>query len=145
MIAVIKAWGEQICRFPFLSLSQVLLLARVGTAALFGIHAVVRIINGSIPRFGEFMESVGFANGSAAVWTITFFELTASVMLMIGRMVGIATAILMAIAVGGIILIHRNFGWFVGEHGTGGMEYSFALILLLLVVAAADRKDAERL
>ena len=36
------------------------------------------------------------------------------------------------------ILIHANLGWFVGEHGVGGMEYSLCLIVALLVIAAAD-------
>ena len=38
----------------------------------------------------------------------------------------------------GIALIHRHNGWFVGEHGTGGSEYSVALLAMLLVIAAHD-------
>jgi putative oxidoreductase len=37
------------------------------------------------------------------------------------------------------VLIHRKFGWFVGEHGTGGSEYGAALIVMPIVVAAADK------
>jgi len=37
------------------------------------------------------------------------------------------------------VLIHSKFGWFVGEHGTGGSEYSVALLLLLFLVAVDDR------
>jgi len=33
---------------------------------------------------------------------------------------------------------HRHLRWFVGENGTGGSEYSVALILALRVIAAAD-------
>jgi putative oxidoreductase len=44
----------------------------------------------------------------------------------------------------GIALIHRHLGWFVGEHGTGGSEYSVSLLLALLVIAAADRSGADR-
>ena len=32
-----------------------------------------------------------------------------------------------------IWLIHRHNGWFVGEHGVGGSEYSVALLAMLLV------------
>lgn len=39
----------------------------------------------------------------------------------------------------GIGLIHWRNGWFVGEHGTGGSEYSVVLIGSLVVIAAADR------
>jgi putative oxidoreductase len=44
-----------------------------------------------------------------------------------------------AIVAGGIVLIHARLGWFVGEHGTGGSEYSVALLVLLLLIAAQDR------
>ena len=44
-----------------------------------------------------------------------------------------------AIAAGGIVLIHAKLGWFVGEHGVGGMEYSLCLIVALLAIAAADK------
>lgn len=127
-------------RFPFVSLATALALARIGTALLFGLHAVVRIANGSIAQFGGFMESVGFPNGVIAVWLITTAELLAAGLMVAGVAVRWAAAVLMAIAVGGIVLVHRHFGWFVGEHGTGGSEYSAALLLLLLVVAAADRR-----
>jgi putative oxidoreductase len=128
-------------RFPFLSLPAALAVARVGTALLFAIHALVRIANGSIVQFGAFMESAGFPQGAITVWLITGAELIAAA-LMIARVgVRFAAAVLMAIAIGGIVLIHRHFGWFVGEHGTGGSEYSVALLLLLLVVAAADRRE----
>lgn len=126
-------------RFPYLSLPAALAVARGGTALLFAIHAVVRIANGSILQFGAFMQSAGFPNGVATVWLITGAELTAAALMIAGIGVRWAAAVLMAIAVGGIGLIHRHLGWFVGEHGTGGSEFSVALLLLLLVIAAADR------
>lgn len=124
--------------FPYISLPVALVVARIGTALLFGIHAVVRIANGSIAQFGGFMESVGFANGVLAVWLITTTELLAAGLMVAGVGVRWAAVALMAVAVGGIVLIHRHHGWFVGEHGTGGSEFSVALLLLLLVIAAAD-------
>ncbi len=51
---------------------------------------------------------------------------------------------LLLIASVGIVLIHRHLGWFVGEHGTGGSEYSVALIFMLLVLAAGDRPAADK-
>ena len=127
-------------RFPFLSLPVALTVARVGTALLFAVYAVVRIANGSIVQFGAFMESTSFPNGVATVWLITAAELIAAVLMIVRVAARWAAAVLMAIAVGGIVLIHRHFGWFVGEHGTGGSEFSVALLMLLLVVAAADRR-----
>ena len=60
-------------------------------------------------------------------------------MIIVGVQVRWAATALFVIAATGIVLIHAGNGWWVGEHGTGGSEYSVALILMLLVVAAADR------
>lgn len=121
-----------------------LLVARVVTAGLFMAHAAVRIANGTIPQFGQFLEAQGFPAGETLVWAITVTELVAGVLMIIGRFVRPAAAALLAIAVGGIVLIHRHFGWFVGEHGTGGMEYSAALIILLLLIMADDQDRQRR-
>ena len=120
------------------------LIARVATAGLFMAHAVVRIANGTIPQFGRFMEAQGFPAGEAVVWAITVTELIAGVLLIIGRFVRPAAAALLAIAVGGIVLIHRRAGWFVGEHGSGGIEDSAALIILLLLIMADDQDRQRR-
>lgn len=126
-------------KYPFLSLSQSLLILRVFTAIFFMAHAIVRIMNGSIPQFGKFMTSLGFPNGEAVVWLITLYEIVAGTLLIFNRYVRLAASGLFLIAATGIILIHRHLGWFVGEHGTGGSEYSVALMVMLLVLAAADR------
>lgn len=125
-------------RFPFLRLRGAIILARISTALFFMAHAVARIVLGTIPQFGKFMEAVGFPNGVAIVWVITVSEILCGLLLIFGRFVRIAVIPLLSIAFGGIVLIHARIGWFVGEHGTGGSEYSVALIVLLLVVAAAD-------
>lgn len=125
-------------RYPFLSLPAALLVLRVGTAALFMAHAVTRIANGTIPRFAEYMANLGFPQSLAVVWLITAVELVAGALIIAGYYVRYSTLGLFAIAAGGIVLIHRHAGWFVGEHGSGGSEYSVCLMLALLVVAAAD-------
>lgn len=125
--------------WPFLKLSHALLLLRIVTPLLFMAHAGMRIANGSIPQFGKFMESVGFSPGVAWVWAITMAELIAGTAVLIGWKVRWAVIPLLAVAVGGIVLIHARIGWFVGEHGVGGSEYSVALIIMLLVLGAADR------
>lgn len=131
--------------YPFLSLAQALFVVRLGTALLFMAHAAVRIANGTIPQFGKFMTSVGFPAGEAVVWMITVVELVAGTLLIVNRHVRIAATALFAIAATGIVLIHRHLGWFVGEHGTGGSEYSVALMILLILIAAADRRTGAQL
>jgi len=126
-------------RIAPLSLRHALMMLRIVTALLFMAHAAVRIVHGTIPQFGAFMESVGFPQGEVLVWTITLAELVAGAAMIANRYVTQASATLIMIAATGILLIHRHFGWFVGEHGTGGSEYSVALMAALIVIIAADR------
>jgi len=113
-------------------------LLRIVTALLFMAHASMRFANGSIAQFGQFMESQGFPQGDMWVLAITGYELGAGSLLLLERGVRWAASGLAAIVAAGIWLIHRHNGWFVGEHGVGGSEYSVALLAMLLVVAAND-------
>ncbi|NCP64434.1 MAG: DoxX family protein [Paraglaciecola sp.] len=110
------------------------------TAVFFLAHAVVRIVNDTIPQFAEFMGNLGFPAPVIVVWLITLLEIVGGIALMVGRYTRPVVISFMAIVVGGIALIHWRFGWFVGEHGTGGSEYSVCLLLCLLVIAAADKE-----
>lgn len=110
---------------------------------LFAAHAFTRLATGTIPQFGLFMESVGLPFGIAWVWAITLAEIVAAMLLIANRFVRPAATVLFTIASTGILLIHRHQGWWVGEHGTGGSEYSVALIMMLVVVAAADRNNRQ--
>lgn len=128
-------------RYPFVSLDRALALARIMTAVFFMAHAGVRIVNWTIPQFALFWENFGLtvSMGTVIVWAITLTELACGALLIVGRHVRLATIPLAAIAAGGIVLIHARLGWFVGEHGTGGSEYSVALLVLLLLIAAQDK------
>ena len=124
--------------YPWWPLPDALRLLRIVTALLFMGHASMRLVLGTIPQFGVFMESQGFAHGQAWVLAITFYELGAGSLLILDRGVRWAASGLAVIVAVGIWLIHRHNGWFVGEHGTGGSEYSVALLAMLLVIAAHD-------
>ena len=124
--------------YPWWPLDDALRLLRILTALLFMAHASMRFVNETIPQFGVFMESQGFPNGEAWVLAITVYELVAGSLLIVNRGVRWAASGLALIVAVGIWLIHRHHGWFVGEHGVGGSEYSVALLAMLLVVAAHD-------
>jgi putative oxidoreductase len=102
---------------------------------------VVRIVNDTMPQFAIYMGGLGFPQPLLWVWAITLVEIVCGSLMIVGIKVRWMALGLFAIAAGGIVLIHAKLGWFVGEHGTGGSEYSVCLILCLLVIAAAD---AER-
>jgi putative oxidoreductase len=127
-----------------LTLRGALTVLRIGTPLLFMAHAVTRIVVGSIPQFAIYLGNLGFPQPTLVVWAITVTELIAGVLLMLGRQVRAACTALASIAAGGIALIHARLGWFVGEHGTGGSEYSVCLLMCLLVLAAADRPQGLR-
>jgi putative oxidoreductase len=126
--------------FPYISFKTSLVILRLMTAVFFLAHAVVRIGNDTIPQFAEFMGNLGFPAPVIVVWLITLVEIVGGIALMVGRYTRPIVFSFMAIVLGGIALIHWRFGWFVGEHGTGGSEYSVCLLLCLLVIAAADKE-----
>lgn len=126
--------------FPYISLELSLKILRIALAIFFMAHAITRIIDWTIPQFVLFFDSRGYPFGTILVWGITIYEIIAGVCLIIGYKTKYFATGLFIIAGVGIWLIHRHFGWFVGEHGTGGSEYSVSLMVSLLVIASADTK-----
>lgn len=130
--------------FPFLSLHTTLILLRIAVALIFITHAVVRVANETVDRFGSFLESKGLPFGTATVWCLSAFEIVGGVLLALGYYKKWLSAGFILILLVGIVLIHASLGWFVGEHGSGGSEYSFILIVALLVIAAGDEKEKTK-
>ncbi|HEX2848160.1 MAG TPA: DoxX family protein [Chitinophagaceae bacterium] len=125
--------------FPFLSLPQSIIVLRLSTALIFLLHSVVRVCNGTIPRFADYLVAKGMPLGKAWVIAITVFEIAGSVLLVLNHFTKAITLGFIILLLAGIVLIHAERGWFVGEHGSGGCEYSFILIIALIVIAAADK------
>jgi putative oxidoreductase len=126
--------------FAFLQLKHAVIILRCALAVVFLAHAVVRVANGTINQFGVFLESKRLPAGNALVWLITIFEIGGSLLLAAGYFTRWLSLFFIVLLLAGIILIHFQLGWFVGEHGDGGMEYSFILIAAFLVVAAGSSK-----
>ncbi|MGL4232848.1 MAG: DoxX family protein [Casimicrobium sp.] len=129
--------------YPFVSLSTALTVLRIAVAVFFMAHAIVRIMNGTIPRFGAFLETQGWPMGVALVWMISIYEIVAGSCLIFNRGVRWWASGLAFIAAMGIVIIHAKLGWFVGEHGTGGVEYSLSLLVSLLVLIAHDSERGK--
>ena len=121
-----------------------LLMLRGVVALIFMAHAVVRLLIESYPIFAEFLESKGFPFGIPLVLAISLTEITCGILLLAGVLVRYACVLLGAIVVTGIWLIHAANGWFVGEHGIGGMEFSVLLCASLIVVGLSDPAATER-
>jgi putative oxidoreductase len=130
--------------FPFIKSQHALVILRIALAVFFMAHALVRIfLEGSIPSFANYLSAKGWPFSLAIVWMITIYEITAGTLMIFGKWVRWCAAGLFFIAAMGIVIIHAQLGWFVGEHGTGGMEYSLCLMVSLLVVAAFDAEKAR--
>ncbi len=127
----------------FISQPNSLILLRVSIAIIFLSHSIVRTANSTIGQFGDFLESKGFPFGVVWVWGITAFEIIGGLLLAFGYFTRILSAGFIFLLVVGIVLIHASLGWFVGEHGTGGCEYSFILIVALIVIAASEKKSLQ--
>lgn len=128
--------------FPFITLPASLVLLRIMLAVVFLAHAIVRITGGTIERFGGFLEQKGIPYGTVIVWIITVYEIAGGLLLAAGKFTRPLALGFILMLLTGIVLIHAAFGWFVGEHGTGGIEYSAVLIIGLIVVAAAVQKES---
>jgi putative oxidoreductase len=126
--------------FPFISLSNCLVLLRFSVAFIFLAHAIIRVTGGTVVRFGDYLNNKGFVYGTPLVWGLTVYEIIGGFLLAFGFFTKWLSAGFIGIIALGIVIIHLENGWFVGEHGAGGCEYSFLLIIALIVIAAADKK-----
>lgn len=126
-------------KFPFIGLPRAITIMRVMTALIFVVHAAVRIITSTVAQFGSFLEDKGFGFGLLIVWLITVYEIAGGLLLAAGIFTRWLALGFMIIIGTGTVIIHAANGWFVGEHGTGGMEYSILLLAALLVIASSDK------
>lgn len=60
--------------FPFISLSQSLIVFRIVVALLLAAHGAMRLNEGTVNGFGEFLNSKGFMIGPAIAWFLTILK-----------------------------------------------------------------------
>lgn len=126
--------------FPWVSLARALAVLRVSVAVVFLAHAIMRVVNGHLLRFARFVGEAGVPFAIIVVWLITSFEVGGGVLLLATRHVRLLSAEFSIMLVGGILLIHRHFGWFVGQPGRGGSEYSVVLLAAVVVSTAGEQE-----
>lgn len=126
--------------FPFISLSQSLIAFRIVVALLLAAHGVMRLNEGTVNGFSEFLNSKGFMIGPAIAWFLTIFEIVAGLIMAAGYFVKWIAAIFMIEIAMGIIIVHAKNGWFVVGHQSGGVEYSVLIIFSLLMIAASGKR-----
>ena len=122
---------------------QALLALRVLVAGLIFVHGAFRVVSGGVAPFGEFLASVHMPAAAAVAWGITILELVGTPLLAFGYAVRPLALYFAAELLVGIMLVHAREGWFVVGGGRNGVEYSVALIGLLLAQAWAA-SESER-
>ena len=129
--------------YPFLNAGQWLLVIRIVTALLLMAHGCIRVYEGTVNEFGEFLYTNGFPIAIFLAWGITAFEIIGGLLMAAGVFRKVIATIFIFELLMGIILVHASRGWFVVGHSTGGAEYSVLLIVCLLAIAATEPKVGE--
>ncbi|MBN9382267.1 MAG: hypothetical protein J0H74_15970 [Chitinophagaceae bacterium] len=119
-----KKWFETVPS----QLDRSLDIMRIAVALITMVHPVNRIIAGDVHGFGEFLTAEHFPFGLALAWFVTLFQLAASLVMIVRRLIVPACIGNIIIFIFGIVLDHAHSGWFVVGGGTNGMEYSVMLI-----------------
>jgi putative oxidoreductase len=133
-----------ITEFPYLSVEQSLVIFRITLAVLFMAHALMRFFEPNyFHSFGDFLaqRSVPFAH--ALPYIATGIEMVGGMLLIFNKFARWVALGFFSISAGGIVIIHATLGWFVGEWGEGGCEYSVALCVMCLLMAAIDREKQK--
>lgn len=125
----------------FQPLARPLLVIRIATAVLLGIHGWFRLITGGWKPFGGYLGSVGFPFGTVLAGGITLFEVVGSALLLFGHFVIPVAAGHLVILAAGIAMVHASQGWFVVGGGRNGVEFSVLLIACLISLMAAERES----
>lgn len=118
-------------------------ILRISLGLVFMAHATIRLVDYTLPGFGDFLQSKGFPGGFYLAWSVTLFELLGGACMLLRLFVKWFCVGEILILVTGIILVHSVNGWFVVGKTLGGMEYSVVLILVLLAVLLAEIEETR--
>nr|WP_315491549.1 DoxX family protein [uncultured Rhodoferax sp.] len=126
--------------FPQWTPSQGYGVLRLALAAFFMIHAVTRFtLDNYFQGLGKGLEHFGMPFGYALGILATTIELVGGTLLIFNKFAKWAALGFFGISAVGIAFIHLKLGWYVGEFGKGGAEFSVAICATCLLIAAYDR------
>lgn len=123
-----------------------LLLIRLGLAIVFFAHGAQKIFGWfggpGLSGWVHYMKSQGMP--VAIPYLVAFGELLGAVALVFGFLTRVAAAGLLIEMLGGILVVHRKFGFFMNWNGTlkgEGFEYTLTLAIVLLSLLVAGAGD----
>jgi putative oxidoreductase len=116
------------------------LALRVSMGVIFITHGLARLYYNSVGDFGNFLNAKGFIIGILLAWAITIGEIVSGSILALGYKVKYCVIFHAVVILSGIFMVHLNNGWFVVGHGTGGIEYSVLILVVLLYLYSRSDK-----
>lgn len=109
---------------PLQDANHGLVIVRIGVALIILMHPLHGFLHPeNLPRFGEFLSSLGYPIGTALAWTVIILQAFASIALLLNRYVIAACLVQIVVICFGIVHVHAQYGWYVVGPGSGGMEW----------------------
>lgn len=110
-------------------------VVRLGVALIILMHPLHGFFHAEdIPRFGEFLGSLGYPFGLQLAWTVLLVQTASSLALIANRWVVPACIGHIVVICFGLVHFHWPNGWFVVGGCAGGMEWGFILLVCLVGV-----------
>lgn len=110
-----------------------LAILRVVVGLTFVAHGLPKIFGG-MPETIGFFEMLGIPLPTVSAWFIALLETGGGLTLIVGFLVTPAALLLAIHMLAAIILAHAQNGFYVIEHGQGGIELSLLLLAALLAL-----------
>jgi putative oxidoreductase len=115
-------------------------LLRAAIAVILLLHSIPGMLDGGVNAFGKFyLNEQGFSPiGVPLAWAIKIAHVLAAACLLFNRFIIPACGVIIAILIGGIIMVHGREGWYVVGGGRNGVEFNFLMIAVLVYILYQD-------
>ncbi|MCV2361872.1 DoxX family protein [Paucibacter sp. DJ1R-11] len=113
---------------------RIMMLLRITLACLVVIHGWTRLLGGSVPSFGRYLDAHGVPFGAFFGYFVTYAEAFATMPLALGRFVFPLSLMFSAIYLVGIPVHHLQYGWFSSGH-EDGCEYPTLMVICFALMA----------
>jgi putative oxidoreductase len=110
-----------------------LAILRVVLGVIFIAHGSPNLFGGMEDLAGSFAQ-LGIPLPPVAAWLIVLLEVVGGLLLIVGFLVTPIAALLATHMLVGIVLVHARNGFYVIQHGQGGIEFNLLLIVTLLML-----------
>jgi putative oxidoreductase len=115
-----------------------LLVIRIVVGLLFVGHSTAKLFGGGLERTAKTYETIGLRPGYLLAWGAGTAELVGGSLLALGLLTPIGSALVIAVMVAAIVIVHRPNG--IWNHN-GGYEYNLVMIAVAFALAGVGPGD----